>query len=296
MTDDDTLTRIANLHIWDGTPNIEPLHGGISNESFLVADRQGKHVVRIGHDFPFHHVYRDREVMSARAAHAAGFAAEVEHAQPGLMVSRYIEGKVFGIDDVRANIDRIAEIVKRFHGTMAQHVSGPGFIFWPFHVNRDYGRILPDSRNPMVARLAELLMVNETLEAAQTPLPISFGHHDFLPANFIDDGQRLWIIDYEYAGFGTAMFDLANLSSNSDFSPAQSEHLLSAYFGPDLTDYLRRSHAAMECASLLREALWSLVAEMFMSSTGVDYGDYALKCFNRFDVALTAYRTNYEKA
>ena len=55
------------------------------------------------------------------------------------------------------------------------------------------------------------------LEQAQVPLPIVFGHHDLLPGNLIDDGTRLWLIDWEYGGFGTAMFDLANLSSNGGF-------------------------------------------------------------------------------
>src|SRR3982750_2635273 len=74
--------RIAALPIWTGAVTLAPLHGGISNLSFAVTDNAGKYVVRIPRDFPFHHVFRDREVMSARAAHAAGFAPEVIHAEP----------------------------------------------------------------------------------------------------------------------------------------------------------------------------------------------------------------------
>ncbi len=288
--------RVRGLPIWDGEPEIAVLSGGLSNQAFLVTDRAGKHVVRVGTDFPFHHVFREREVIAARGAHEAGFSAPVEHAEPGLMVVAYIEGKVFEPADMRANIDRIAATVQRFHEQMPATVSGPGFIFWPFHVNRDYGRTLKASSNPLVARLPELMRINETLEAAQSPLPIVFGHHDFLPANVIDDGERLWIIDYEYAGFGTAMFDLANLASNAGFSEAESEQLLKRYFGETLDDGLRRSHAAMQCASLLREALWSLVSEMHLSLPGVDYDAYARENLIRFDVALERYRDTYEKA
>jgi thiamine kinase-like enzyme len=53
------------------------------------------------------------------------------------------------------------------------------------------------------------LALAEELEEAQVPLPIIFGHNDLLPANLLDDGDRLWLIDFEYAGFGTAMFDVA---------------------------------------------------------------------------------------
>lgn len=287
--------RIAALPIWRGTPTIAPLHGGLSNESYLATDATGKYVVRIGTDFPFHHVYREREAMTARAAHAAGFAGEVVHSEPGLMVVRYIEGKVFDAADMRANIERIAHTVRRFHDTMGAHISGAGFIFWPFHVIRDYARTLRHSRNPAVARLPALLLVNKTLEATQTPLPIVFGHHDFLPANIIDDGARLWIIDYEYAGFGTAMFDLANLSSNAGFSASESERLLAAYFGAAPSDATRKSHAAMQCASLLREALWGMVSEMFLAAPGVDYDAYARDNLARFDAAHGAYAATYHR-
>ena len=283
--------RIAALPLWRGQVVLAPLSGGISNLSFVATDAAGKYVVRVTRDFPFHHVFRDREVMSARAAHAAGFAPEVVHAEPGLMISRYVESRVFTADDVRIEIPRIVDLLHRFHRDMPARVSGPGFIFWVFHVNRDYVRQLRErSDDP---RFAYWLALNDELEAAQMPLPIRFGHHDLLPANLLDDGSRLWLIDYEYAGFGTAMFDLANLSSNAGFDAAQSEALLSAYFGLSLTRELLRSHAAMEAASLLREALWSLVSVPHLDRPGVDYVAYADENFARLETTMTAYRRRF---
>lgn len=286
--------RIAALPFWTSPPKLAPLVGGLSNVSFTADDASGLYVVRTGKDFPFHHVFRDRELMTARAAAAAGFGPEVVYAEHGLTVSRYIEGKVFTEADVRANIGRIAEIVRRFHTEMPERINGSGFMFWAFHVNRDYALTLRDSTNALVRRLPELLAINADLERAQVPLPIIVGHHDFLPANLIDDGTRLWIIDYEYAGFGTAMFDLAGLASNSGFSPEQSRQLLRAYFGGPPSEQTLRSHAAMQCASLLREALWALVSEMFLSVPGANYGAYAEENFARFDAALAAYHSSYK--
>lgn len=283
--------RIAALPLWRGQVVLAPLSGGISNLSFVATDAAGKYVVRVTRDFPFHHVFRDREVMSARAAHAAGFAPEVVHAEPGLMISRFVESRVFTAGDVRIEIPRIVDLLHRFHRDMPARVSGPGFIFWVFHVNRDYVRQLRErSDDP---RFAYWLALNDELEAAQMPLPIRFGHHDLLPANLLDDGSRLWLIDYEYAGFGTAMFDLANLSSNAGFDAAQSEALLSAYFGLSLTRELLRSHAAMEAASLLREALWSLVSVPHLDRPGVDYVAYADENFARLETTMTAYRRRF---
>lgn len=289
-------SRIAALPNWVGRPRIEPLVGGLSNASFVVTDAAGKFVARAGKDYPFHHVSRERELMTARAAHAAGFAPEIVLAEPGLMVSRFIEGRVFDETDVRANIGRVADILHRFHQEMPARITGPAFIFWVFHVVRDYANTLKASTNPLARRLPELLEVNEELETAQMPLRIVFGHNDLLPANLIDDGKRLWLIDFEYAGFNTAMFDLAGLASNAGFDAGQSDALLEAYFGRQPNDDIRTSHAAMQCASLLREALWALVSELYLSAPGADYDAYARQNFERFDAALAAYRTRFNKA
>ena len=169
-------------------------------------------------------------------------------------------------------------------------------MFWVFHVNRDYAHTLAASRNPQVARLPELLAVNDELEAAQVPLPIVLGHHDLLPANFIDDGKRLWLIDFEYAGFGTAMFDLANLTVQPELRSRRSPTRCSTPTSAARpTTSCRRSHAAMQCASLLREALWSLVSEMYLSAPGADYDAYAKHNFERFDAALAAYRAHFPR-
>ena len=289
----DISARIAAIPIWSGAIDWEPLKGGLSNESFTVTDGGRKHVVRFGRDFPFHHVSREREIISARAAAAAGFAPELVYARPGVMVSAFIEGRTYEAVDIAANIERIAKMIGRFHQEMPRHVSGPGFMFWVFHVIRDYARTLEAGGSRMAGRLPEFLALAEGLERVQAPQPIIFGHHDLLPANLIDDGDRLWLIDYEYAGFSTPMFDLAGITSNAEFAPEQSEELLARYFGPSPDDELMRSHAAMECASLLREAMWSMVSELHLETPGVDYVAYTQENLDRLDEAFDRYQTRF---
>jgi len=287
--------RIRAIPLWQGPIEIAPLKGGLSNESFTVTDASGGYVVRFGRDFPFHHVFRDGEVMAARAAHAAGFAPEVVHAEPGLMVSRFIEGKTYGAEDVRANIPRIAAVVRRFHTEMPAQISGPGFLFWVFHVIRDYARTLTNGDSRMVPRLPEFLALADEMERVQQPMPIVYGHHDFLPANFIDDGHRLWLIDFEYAGFGTAMFDLAGVASMAAFDRAQTETLLTEYFGSAPDAALLRAQAAMQCAALLREAMWSMVSELHLDAPGVDYVAYTQENLDALEAAVAAYRARFGK-
>ena len=287
--------RVNALPLWSGRVDPVPLHGGLSNESFLVEDRGRRFIVRFGRDFPFHHVFRDREAMVARAAYAAGLAPEIIHAEPGVMVSAFIEGRTYAAEDVRAGAPRIAALIRRFHTEMPRHVSGPASMFWVFHVIRDYARILRQAESRMAPRLAGFLELADELERAQEPLPIVFGHNDLLPANFIDDGKRLWLIDFEYAGFSTAMFDLAGLASNAGFSETEADALLAEYFGAPPTPALRRSHAAMQCASLLREAMWSMVSELYLGAPGADYPAYTQANLDALDKALARYRDAYGK-
>lgn len=287
--------RIAALPLWQGDVTIALLKGGISNESYVVEDAKRRYVVRFGHDYPFHHVFRDREAMTADAAYRAGFAPELFHAGDGVMVTAFLGAHTYGASDVRANIPRVAEMIRQFHTTMPEHILGPGFMFWVFHVIRDYARTLQKGASRMAPHLGTYLAIAAEMEAAQRPLPIIFSHNDLLPANILDDGNRLWLIDFEYAGFSTAMFDLAGLASNARLDDDESEALLAAYFKSSPDRALKRAHAAMQCASLLREAMWSMVSELYLSAPGVDYVAYTTENLQRLEKALDHYRAEYGK-
>lgn len=287
------LHAIRDLPCWQGPIEAIPLPGGLSNESWKVTDAAGAHVVRFGRDFPFHHVERAREVMCARAAHEAGFGPAVEYAAPGVNVVRFIPARTWGAADLRAAPGRIGGLLRRFHSEMPAHVSGTGTIFWPFHVIRDYARTIAQGQSPFAAGLPAHLALAERLEAAQIPMPIVFGHHDLLPANILDDGQRLWLIDYEYAGFGTAMFDLAGAASNAGMDACETEALLQAYLGTSPDDDFRRAFAAMRCASLLREAMWAMVSDLHLNAPGADYRAYARENLERLAASLADFTRHH---
>lgn len=287
------LDQIRSLPVWDPAVEIEPLKGGLSNESYTVHTATSKYVVRIGVDYPCHHVYRDRELMTARAAHKAGFAPQVVYAEPGFTVSRFIEGKTYDEADVQENLAAVAKLVREFHLQMPRHVSGAAFMFWPFHVIRDYALTLREGGGRKVGSVSSFIDIATKLESQQVSLPIVFGHHDLLPANFIEDEQRLWLIDFEYAGFGTGMFDLAGIASNAQLGEDRSRELLHMYYDENPSDDLLRSHAAMQCASLLREVMWSMVSELHLDAPGVDYVAYTEENLVRFDASLDAYQSTY---
>lgn len=289
------LALIQRLPLWQGPLAIKPLKGGISNESWLVSDDFKTYVVRFGEDFPFHHVNRAHEAMVARAAHAAGFAPELVHFEQGMMVSQFLNAQTFDAALVRENLEEIAKLVQGFHQTMPQHVSGPAPIFGVFHVIRDYVRTLNTGNSRHMSVLTTFLDQAKALESVQVPLPIVYGHNDLLPANLLKADNRLWLIDFEYAGFSTAMFDLAGLSSNARFDDKQSEELLALYFGAKPDAALIQSLAAMQCASLLREALWSMVSELYLAAPGVDYAAYTQDQLSSYCAKLDLYQSKYGK-
>jgi thiamine kinase-like enzyme len=292
LSDED---KIYALPCWNGNITIAPLSGGLSNVNYVVSDAHGKHVVRFGVDYPFHHVSRDREVMVARAAHGAGFAPQVEYAASGVMVSAFLHAETFSAMDVKVNAARLGKLIQAFHHEMPNHISGTAPLFWVFHVIRDYARTLQNASSPHADLLPVFLHQAQAFEIAQKPLPIIFGHHDLLPANFLDDGDKIWLIDFEYAGFGTAMFDLAGTSSNGHMHADEKALLLEAYFDGTPDAEMMQAFAAMECASLLRETMWSMVSSLFLAAPGVDYNTYTQENRDRYVASLETYQKQYGK-
>jgi thiamine kinase-like enzyme len=283
--------KAANLEFWSSTVEPEPLGGGITNTNFIVSDRDERFVVRIGDDIPIHGVMRFNEIAAARAAHAAGISPEIVYEADGVFVMRFIKGKTLTEAEVRdqQNLERILPLIKICHTEIPKYFQGPALVFWPFHVCRNYIHTARAGNSRMIDALPRFLDINAELEKTIGEIKLIFGHNDLLAANFIDDGKRLWLLDWDYAGYNAAFFDLANLSSNNELSPAQEDWILESYYEQPVTDGLRRRLAAMKCVSLLRETLWSIVSEIH-STLDFDYVDYTSKNLERFEKAYDAFR------
>jgi thiamine kinase-like enzyme len=289
MTTPLPVDRVKSLRFWSGPVAPQPLTGGITNANFLVEDRGARYVVRVGNDIPVHGVMRFNELAASRAAFEAGLSPEIVHHEPGALVMRYVESRTLtpGLVRERAMLERILPLIQRCHRDMPGAMRGPVLMFWVFHVLRDYAGTLRDGGSRMVPELPRLLGVAEQLEEMVGPIKVVFGHNDLLAANFLDDGERLWLIDWDYAGFNSPLFDLGNLCSNNEVAPADETWLLETYFDGPLTPARRRSYEAMKCASLLREAMWSMVSEIH-SKLDFDYVAYTAENLARFDRAWRA--------
>lgn len=145
---------------------------------------------------------------------------------------------------------------------------------------------------PCSKKQPRLLAIAEKLEEAQAPMRMVFGRHDLSPDNILDDGERLWLIDWEWAGFGTPAFDLANLSANAGFSDADERRLLDAYFGASPSADVLRSLATMKVASSLRDAMGAMICGVRAEAEDPAARRAAQK-MKRFETLYTAFRDRF---
>ena len=282
MTPEEAAARIAALPCWSAKVDPQPLAGGMTNRNYIVNDRAQRFVVRLGDDIPLHGILRFNERAASRAAYAAGISPLVVFADYGVMVLQYIEGKTYTAEDIRDPkiFPLVVDLLKRVHHDIARHLEGPVLTFWVFHILRGYISNLRQSQSPRVSLLASLVPCAAKLEAAVGDMPLVFSHNDLLAANFLDDGKRLWLIDWDYAGYNSPLFDLGGLVSNNQFDENLTNALLESYFGR-VDEELSNHFAAMKCASLLRETMWSIMSELY-STIDFDYVSYTNENLKRF--------------
>ncbi|MEI7744200.1 MAG: choline kinase family protein [Chloroflexota bacterium] len=281
--------------------HLTALSGGITNRNYRV-DADGlreRYVIRLGGN-DTHLLGISREVEHAATVSAAGVgvgAEVVSFLRPeGILVTRFIEGTPMADLDVHAShtIERVADSVRRFHDGPAI----PG-LFIPLRVVEAYralamgcGVVVPEAyaRAQTVARRIELALI-------LNPLELRPCHNDFLPGNLIDDGTRMRIVDWEYAGMGDPFFDLGNFSINNDLSADEDAAFLAAYDADPSPRPDRLARLVLfRVVSDFREAMWAVLQEG-ISTLDVDFRAYAAEHFDRllanaatprFEAALAA--------
>ncbi|TMB56521.1 MAG: hypothetical protein E6J47_04915 [Chloroflexi bacterium] len=263
--------------------SLTPLSGGITNRNYLitVAGEEERYVIRLGgNDTHLLGISREVEHAATVAAAGVGIGPEVTaFIRPeGYLLTRLIVGTPVSLEQVHEPpiLERVADSVRRVHGGPAI----PG-LFVPLRIVEAY-LALATSRG--VARpdaWDEAHAVGHRVERALLEAPIELRpcHNDLLNANFIDDGERIRIVDWEYAGMGDPFFDLGNFSVNHDLTPDEDAVLLEAYEGDVHPPRLARL-ALMRVVSDFREAMWG-VLQQAISTLDVDFVAYADEHFER---------------
>jgi thiamine kinase-like enzyme len=272
---------VRRVEAWRGAIAVHtaPMAGGLTSENYRVDVDGQAFVVRLGgRDAELLGIDRVRECAAASTAAGLGIGPEVVWASPeeAVLVTRFVAGRVLEPRDMQdaATLERVADTLRRVH-------HGPPLpgTFSAFRVVERYRETAGRHGVPLPGALDDWLALARRIEAAlgpDRPVPC---HNDLLPVNFVDAGERLWLLDWEYAAMGDRFFDLANLAANAELDGAGERRLLAAYgVVPDEMALARLG--LMRLASDLREALWGLV-QAGVSRLAVDYAGYAAQHFAR---------------
>ncbi len=225
---------------------VQELPGGLTNRNYKVTTPDGTFVARIASGgTELLAIDRDCEYRNSVAAAAAGAGAPVIEYRPGdrLLVLRFIEGRTLASADVAAeqNIPRIAAACRRLHAG-----GRFGNDFDMFDIQRGYLAVARSRGFRIPAGYDDLL---PPFTAAQKALAVRATatvpcHNDLLAANFIDDGDRIWLIDYELSGNNDPCFELGNIAAESHLSGDALAALVTAYYGRPRPEHDRPGPAA----------------------------------------------------
>ena len=262
--DKNNIELINNIGFWKSKITISPVEGGITNQNFLVNDGSRKYFVRIGDDITEHLVFRSNEIQASNAASKIGVSPKLLFHDKSIQVFNFIDGKTLDSTDIKNNLEQITKLIKKVHSKMPDQLVGQSVIFWVFYVIKSYKNFLERNQSTYIKILQDLLEKSMKLESVAAPFDIVFSHNDLLPANFIENKDQIWLIDWEYAGFNTPLFDLGGLASNNQFSEQEEKQLLENYFEKKLTSELYIKYKAIKCASLLRETMWSMERKIWI--------------------------------
>jgi thiamine kinase-like enzyme len=280
-------SEVRALPIWKGEIRIAPLPGGLTNQNYRVESQGRTFAVRTGTDDPVLGIDRANELACARAAAEAGLAPAIVFSAPGVMVAEFVAGTPLTPPLVAQRIEAVAAVLRAVHAAGAR-VTGHLRWFCAFQVARTYVRTAVERALPLPGATAPASLLAEVaaLQARRQPFVPTFCHCDVMPGNLLDAGDRLWLIDWEYAGIGHPLFDVAGLASNCAFDEAQDRALLRAYCG-------RHDPAALgqfrvfKAMAALRESLWA-VLHGAQSRIEFDYAGYREENWRKYRLFLAA--------
>jgi len=274
---DDLFDRTVSLALRPRT--VHELPGGLTNRNYKVTTPDGSFVARIsGAGSELLAIDRDCEYRNSVAAAAAGAGPPVVEYRPqdSMLIIGYIEGRTLGSADVAepCTITRIARACRRLH-------QGERFgnDFDMFDVQRGYLAVARSRRFKIPAGYDELEPQFAAAEKAlavraESTIPCN---NDLLPANLIDDGERIWLIDYELSGNNDACFELGNIAAEAHLGEDGLVALVTGYYGRPRPSKVARARllglagmygwtlwgAIQHAASLIEFDFWSWAMERF---------------------------------
>jgi thiamine kinase-like enzyme len=266
---------------------VDPLSGALTNVCYKITVGEAAYVLRLAGEGTSDFIDRSAEEHNARIAAETGVSAEVVYfdTRDGTMVTRWVEGVSMNTGEVLSPGApvRVALALGRVHGLGRVFKSR----FDVFSAIDGYLGLLRGERMSLPADYREAARnagaVRLALEAS--PAPLTPCHNDPWPGNLLDADGRIYLIDWEYSGMNDPMWDLANLSVEAGFGPAQDRNVMEAYFGANVSPSLYSRLEAYKAMGDLHWSLWGFVQHA-KGNTAEDFWDYGLTRLRRSNTRM----------
>ena len=293
VTDSTTLEEIYGS-LLDQVPclrnrkSVSELSGGLTNRNLLVENADKKYVARISsNSSSLLSIDRESEYQNSLLAAQIGVAPPVHCYLPGqgVLVIEFLNGRTFSAKDVSENLPRIAKSCRTLH-------SAKPFVrdFNMFDIQKSYLNIvqergfrMPDSYLSYAPKIEQMFQAMKVLDEGTVPC-----NNDLLPGNFIDDGEKIWIIDYEYSGNNDACFELGNIWAESFLELDALEELVDSYYGAHRPEKVARAWLQ----ALLGKYGWTLWASIQSSVSDLDF-DFWAWGMEKYELAQSEFRSDY---
>ena len=270
--------------------SVTELSGGLTNRNLAIDADGTKYVARISsNSSDLLNINREDEYKNTIIAAEVGIGATVHDYLPGqgLLLISYINGKTFGAQDIANNLPRVAKSVKTLH-------SAKPFVsdFNMFTLQKRYLDIVqsnkfiyPDKYLDYEGHIADLKKALSVLPSEIVPC-----NNDLLPGNFIDDGEKIWLIDYEYSGNNDACFELGNIWAEAFLEYDALVELIDSYYGAHRPEKIARAWLQ----SLMAKYGWTLWAAIQASISDIDF-DFRAWGGEKFDLAQSQFASDLFK-
>ncbi len=276
---DEVVTKIPD---WQGRDiSIQTLSGGLTNSNFKVQVDDTPYFVRLpGASTDLLAINRDNEVHNSKAAFVAGVGPKVLYHLPeyNVMVLEFINGRTMSKDALNepGQPTRMAEAIKKLN-------NGPSFLqdFDMFRLTEYYLSLCKERDIKIPDGYLDKLETIARIESAMEvdPLPALPCNNDLLAENYIDDGEQLWLIDYEYSGNNDPTFELGNTCQEMQFNDEQVAEVCAAYFGEVKQNMIAR----MKLNMIMSDVGWGLWAaiQAKISTIDFDFWGWAIERWRR---------------
>ena len=217
---------------------------------------------------------------ASKAGYRAGISPKVIYNDDSILIFQYIDSNELTLEGIRKKetLKKIVSLIKIVQKEVVNYLEGPNLSIGLFQMIKNKITILKERNSPYADKLNNFIKDCEIFERKYESHEIVFAHNDFYFKNILDDGKKLWLIDWEFSGFNHPLLDLANLSKNNELSKEEDDFILEEYFGGTVTEASKYIFQELKCASLLKGVLWSMISEIF-SEKVFDLSSLTLKSY-----------------